>query len=114
MMESEEIMKKEDKDRDPMPPPDATPEEIGEFWDTHCLAAYWAETQEVEFQVNLKRNKKRDRIRGTIRFGDFVEVNPRIRLEKGKEYPYVEMADVNPGNGCISPQKKRVYKGGGS
>ena len=37
----------------------------------------------------------------TIRFGDFVEVNPRIQLEKGKEYPYVEMADVIPGNGFI-------------
>ncbi len=37
-----------------MPPPDATPEEIGEFWDTHSLADYWDETHEVEFQVNLK------------------------------------------------------------
>ena len=41
-------------DREPMPPPDATPEEIGEFWDTHSLADYWDETHEVEFQVNLK------------------------------------------------------------
>ena len=37
-----------------MPPPDATPEEIGEFWDTHSLADYWGETHEVEFQINLK------------------------------------------------------------
>ena len=44
----------EDKKRDPMPPPDATPEEIGEFWDTHSLADYWDETHEVEFEVNLK------------------------------------------------------------
>ena len=42
------------KSQDPMPPPDATPEEIGEFWDTHDLADYWDETEEVEFQVNLK------------------------------------------------------------
>ena len=39
--------------RDPMPPPDATPEEIGEFWDTHSLADYWDETHEAGFQVNL-------------------------------------------------------------
>ena len=97
-----------------MPSPDATPEEIGEFWDTHSLADYWDETQEVEFQVNLKENKKRDRIRRTIRFGDFVEINPRVRLEKGKEYPYVEMADVTPGNAFVYPREKRVYKGGGS
>ena len=53
-------------------------------------------------------------MRDTIRFGDFVEVNPRIRLERGEKYPYIEMADVTPGNALISPQKKRVYKGGGS
>ena len=47
-------MEKKDKKRDPMPPPDATPKEIGEFWDTHSLADYWDETHEVEFQVNLK------------------------------------------------------------
>ena len=47
-------MEDKDKKRDPMPPADATPEEIGEFWDTHSLADYWDETHEVEFQVNLK------------------------------------------------------------
>ena len=47
-------MDDKNKKRDPMPPPDATPEEIGEFWDTHSLADYWDETHEVEFQVNLK------------------------------------------------------------
>ena len=102
------------KERDPMPPPDATPEEIGEFWDTHSLTDYWDETHEVEIQVNLKPHKRGNEMRDTIRFGDFVEVNPRIRLEKGKEYPYIEMADVNPSNGFVLPQKERVYKGGGS
>lgn len=28
-----------------------TPEEIGEFWDTHSLADYWDQTHEVEFEV---------------------------------------------------------------
>ncbi len=51
-------MKKADKKRDPMPPPDATPEQISEFWDTHNLADYWDETHEVEFQVNLKSQQK--------------------------------------------------------
>ena len=102
------------KRQDPMPPPDATPEEIGEFWDTHDLADYWDETCEVEVKVNLKPRKRGNKMGDTIRFGDFVEVNPRIRLEKGKEYPYVEMADVNPGNAFVFPNKKRIYKGGGS
>ena len=104
----------EDKKRYPMPPPDATPEEIGDFWDTHSLADYWDETHEVEVKVNLKPRKRGNKMADTMRFGDFVEVNPRIRLEKGKEYPYIEMADVNPGNGFVLPQRKRVYKGGGS
>ena len=47
----------DDSKRDPMPPPDATPEEIGEFWDTHSLADYWDETEEAEFQVNLKSDQ---------------------------------------------------------
>ena len=47
-------MEERDKKLDPMPPPDATPEEIGEFWDIYSLADYWDETDEVEFQVNLK------------------------------------------------------------
>ena len=51
-------------------------------------------------------------MKNTIRFGDFVEVNPRIQLEKGKEYPYIEMATVNPGNAIVLPQEKRIYKGG--
>ena len=47
-------MEEKDKKRAPMPPPNATPEEIGEFWDTHSLADYWDETNEVDFHVNLK------------------------------------------------------------
>lgn len=47
-------MEKTDKKQNSMPPPNATPEEIGEFWDTHSLVDYWDETNEVDFQVNLK------------------------------------------------------------
>ena len=52
-------MEKRDKKRDPMPSSDATPEEIGEFWDTHSLADYWDETDEIELQINLKSQQKR-------------------------------------------------------
>ena len=53
-------------------------------------------------------------MKDTIRFGDFAEVNPSIRLERGKEYPYIEMADVILGDAFVYPQEKRAYKGGGS
>ena len=35
-----------------------TPEEIGDFWDTHSLADYWDETHEVEFEVRAKRQRR--------------------------------------------------------
>ncbi len=28
--------------------------EIGEFWDSHDLAEYWDETQDVEFEVGIE------------------------------------------------------------
>lgn len=53
-----DIMVGKNKKRDPMPSPEATPEEIGEFWDTHCLIDYLDETHEVEFEVSIKSEKK--------------------------------------------------------
>jgi hypothetical protein len=35
-----------------------TLDEIAEFWDTHSLADYWDETQEVEFEVRAKRRRR--------------------------------------------------------
>ena len=35
-----------------------TPEEIGEFWDTHSLDDYWDKTHEVEFEVRALRRKR--------------------------------------------------------
>jgi hypothetical protein len=35
-----------------------TLEEIGEFWDTHSLANYWDQTQEVEFEVTAPRKRR--------------------------------------------------------
>ena len=57
IIEKQKNMRSTVKKLDPMPSTDATPEEIGEFWDTHSLADYWDETHEVEFKVNLKLRK---------------------------------------------------------
>jgi hypothetical protein len=35
-----------------------TPEEIGEFWDSHSLADYLDETHDVEFEVRAKRRRR--------------------------------------------------------
>ncbi len=34
----------------------STPEEIGEFWDTHDTADYWDQMEPAEFRVNLRSN----------------------------------------------------------
>ena len=35
-----------------------TPEEIGNFWDTHSLDDHWEKTHEVEFEVGVQRKKR--------------------------------------------------------
>lgn len=34
-----------------------TLEGVADFWDTHSLADYWEQTQEVEFEVRAKRRR---------------------------------------------------------
>lgn len=40
--------------------------------------------------------------------------NPKISLEKDKEYPFIEMENISPGNRYVSSTRKRIFKGGGS
>ncbi|MBI3302425.1 MAG: hypothetical protein HYZ72_10180 [Deltaproteobacteria bacterium] len=35
-----------------------TLDEISDFWDTHSLADYWDQTQEVEFEVRAQRRRR--------------------------------------------------------
>ncbi|MFQ5340676.1 MAG: CopG family antitoxin [Anaerolineae bacterium] len=35
-----------------------TVDEIADFWDTHSLADYWDQTDEVEFEVRAKRRRR--------------------------------------------------------
>ncbi|MFH5832765.1 restriction endonuclease subunit S [Halalkalibaculum sp. DA3122] len=43
-------------------------------------------------------------------FKDFVQINPKVDLKKGKTYPYVGMADVNPSRGYVTNSETREYK----
>ena len=47
-----------------------------------------------------------------MKFGDFVETNPRIKLEKNQQYDFVEMADVDPNRKYVYSPRKRIAKGG--
>ncbi len=47
-------------------------------------------------------------------FSDAVLVNPTVHLERGKIYPFVDMAAVKAGSRCVRAVEKRTYSGGGS
>lgn len=49
-----------------------------------------------------------------MRFEEFVEINPKVGLAKGREYPFVDMAIVEPGKRYVCPGGVRVYTGGGA
>jgi len=48
-----------------------------------------------------------------MRFADFVEINPRVRLNKGSIYPFVAMEIVTPGSRYVKTKITREYTGGG-
>ncbi len=49
-----------------------------------------------------------------IRFSDAVQINPPVRLERGKAYPFVDMATVNASSRSAYALERRVYSGGGT
>lgn len=49
-----------------------------------------------------------------LRFSDAVEVNPKIKLERGTSYPFVSMSDITPKQKVVLAQQQREYKGTGS
>lgn len=52
MKESEEVTRSTDISKA------RTPEEIGDFWDSHSLADYWDQTREAEFEVRALRRRR--------------------------------------------------------
>ena len=49
-----------------------------------------------------------------IPFTDAVIINPTIKLKKGNEYPFVDMASVSRDSRTVYALEKREYTGGGS
>lgn len=48
------------------------------------------------------------------RFGDFVVFNPRVKLTKGKEYPFILMEEIEPKVKFINSSSTKVYEGSGA
>ena len=47
-------------------------------------------------------------------FSQAVQINPKVQLDRGKSYPFVEMAAVNAGPRSAIATEEREFKGGGS
>ena len=71
------------------------------------------ESQKVSLPLGLDGADGRSEWK-RLPFSKAVLVNPRVHLERGAEYPYVDMASVNPKSRHIDVSKRRKYSGGGS
>lgn len=50
----------------------------------------------------------------TLPFSELVEINPRVKIEKAKEYPFVEMGIVEPGRRYVRSDQSRIFQNGGA
>jgi type I restriction enzyme, S subunit len=46
-------------------------------------------------------------------FGEFAVIQPFVSLERGTEYPFIAMEDVEPKRRAVFPGSERVWDGGG-
>ncbi len=49
-----------------------------------------------------------------IAFSDLVEINPKVKLNKDDEYPFVEMGEVEPSRRYVYGLQDRPFSGGGT
>ena len=49
-----------------------------------------------------------------MKFKDFAEINPKVKLIKGEEYPFVEMGEITPGRRYVTTGQNREFGGGGT
>ena len=50
----------------------------------------------------------------TLPFSELIEINPHVKIKKSKEYPFVEMAIVEPGRRYVRTDQSRIFQGGGA
>lgn len=53
-------------------------------------------------------------MKSTMPFHEFIEINPRVRLSKGEEYPFVEMAEVDPKRKYANGNITKIFSNGGA
>jgi len=50
----------------------------------------------------------------TLPFSELVEINPRVKIEKSKEYPFVEMGIIEPCRRYVRTDQNRIFQSGGA
>jgi len=50
----------------------------------------------------------------TLPFSELVEINPRVKIEKTKEYPFIEMGIVESGRRYVRADQNRIFQSGGA
>jgi len=50
----------------------------------------------------------------TMPLDEAVQINPRVLLERGEIYPFVDMKAVDPASRSVGPSEMLEFKGGGS
>ncbi len=48
-----------------------------------------------------------------VKLGEFASINPSVNLQRGKDYPFLDMADVVPFSRTTNWQKRKVFNGSG-
>ena len=48
-----------------------------------------------------------------VALSEIAEIQPKVMLDRGEEYPFIEMADVTPHRKHVSPGTARVWQGKG-
>jgi len=49
-----------------------------------------------------------------VKLGDFANVNPSVQLQRGKEYPFMDMANVAPLSRTTNWRERKVFTGSGA
>jgi len=49
-----------------------------------------------------------------VKLDEAININPTVPLKKGFNYPYLDMADVNPGQREPTISREKEYRGSGA
>ncbi len=70
--------------------------------------------QKAQRQSRGAEGQRKKRAATAMKLGDFATINPKIQLEKGFEYSFVEMKDLEPSIRNVRAVQRKSFPGSGS